>query len=100
GGFRRYARSHRVRDRGVGRDGKALSAAARAEPALPVARAGGGFVEDVRADVAGAWAGLRPPSLRAKRSNPCQYRTRCEMDCFVAALLAMTWLKLSAIIEK
>jgi predicted GIY-YIG superfamily endonuclease len=39
-------------------------------------------------------AGMRlaaafPPSLRAKRSNPCRYE-RKRMDCFVAALLAMT----------
>ena len=40
------------RDRGTGRDGKALSAAARAEPAISVAGAGGGFDESVWADAA------------------------------------------------
>ena len=56
GGVRRYAGSRGVRDRGTGRDGKAVSAAARAEPAVSVAGAGEGFDEGVRADAAGAWA--------------------------------------------
>jgi hypothetical protein len=30
------------------------------------------------------------PSLRAKRSNPHSPRNERQMDCFVAALLAMT----------
>ena len=44
------------RDRGTGRDGKAVSAAARAEPAVSVAGAGEGFDEGVWAGAAGAWA--------------------------------------------
>jgi hypothetical protein len=60
GGIGRYAGSRGVRDRGTGRDRKTLSAAARAEPALSVAGAGGGFVKDVRADAAGAWARHTP----------------------------------------
>ena len=45
-----------LRDRGTGRDGETLSAAARAEPAVSVAGAGEGFDEGVWADAAGAWA--------------------------------------------
>ena len=51
GGIGRHAGSRRIRDRGTGRNRKALSAAARAQPALPDAGADRGFVEDVRADV-------------------------------------------------
>jgi hypothetical protein len=32
--------------------------------------------------------GFRIPSLRAQRSNPCRHKA--SLDCFVAALLAMT----------
>ncbi len=56
GGVRRHAGSGGVRDRGTGRNREALSAAARAQPAVSIAAAGGGFDEDVRAGVAGAWA--------------------------------------------
>ena len=49
GGVRRYAGSGGVRDRGTGGDREALSAAARAESAVSVAGAGGGFDEGVRA---------------------------------------------------
>src|SRR5581483_2352442 len=41
------------------------------------------------------WYGSRPPSLRAQRSNPGVARRVCVtrlLDCFVAALLAMTLL--------
>ena len=53
GGLRRHAGSRGVCDRGAGRDRKALSAVARAEPALPHAGAGCGFDEGVRGDIAG-----------------------------------------------
>ena len=77
GGVGRHAGSGRVRDRGTGRDGEALSAAARPEPAVSVTGAGEGFDEGIWADAAGAWRAhtamiCRTPStsLRAKRSNP------------------------------
>src|SRR6185295_6762495 len=56
GGFGRYAGSCRVRDRGTGRDGKAVSAAPRAEPKVSVAGTGGGFDEGLWLDAAGTWA--------------------------------------------
>ena len=49
-----YAGSRRLCDRGTGRDRKTLSAVARAEPALSHAGADRRFVEDLRADIAGA----------------------------------------------
>ena len=49
------------RDRGTGRDGETLSAAARAEPAVSVTGAGEGFDEGVWANAAGACARLTPP---------------------------------------
>src|SRR5215831_13227323 len=33
---------------------------------------------------------MAPPSLRAKRSNPASFAAARKLDCFVAALLAMT----------
>ena len=38
-----------------------------------------------------AWSAAPSPSLRAKRSNP-SCSVRGKMDCFVASLLAMTWM--------
>src|SRR5215211_6691387 len=58
GGVGRHAGGRRVRDGRAGRDRKTLSAAARAEPAISVAGTGDRFVENVRVDAAGAWAGL------------------------------------------
>ena len=79
GGVGRHAGSGGVRDRGTGRDRKTLSAAARAEPALSHAGAGGGFVEDVRGGVAGAWARTTPVILRSHAEH-------ARLDGMVAVL--------------
>src|SRR5258706_6397026 len=74
GGIGRIAGGCGVCDRGTGRNGKTLFAAAWAEPALPDPGAGNGFVEGVRADATGAWARLmkavipgRSQRVRARR---------------------------------
>ena len=76
GGIRRQSGSRGVRDRGTGRDGKTVSAAARAQPALSVAGAGKGSDKGVRAGVAGASATHTALILRSREAASRRMATK------------------------